>query len=72
MEAKRFKGIDYDFRPKSYWDPLDDPLLAILKNVKGTQRRQMIRDYWKAGAIGELAKDLLPGCDSISANRGGM
>jgi hypothetical protein len=35
MEVKRFKGIDYDFRPKSYWD-LSDPLQAILKNVKGS------------------------------------
>jgi hypothetical protein len=53
MEVKRFKGIDYEFRPQSYWD-ISDPLEAILKNVKGTQRRQMIRDYWEAGRIEEL------------------
>ena len=54
MEFKRFEGIDYEFRPKSYWDTFDDPLQAILKNVKGTNRRQMIRDYWEAGRIEEL------------------
>jgi hypothetical protein len=54
MEAKRFEGIDYEFRPKSYWDTFDDPLQAILNNVKGTNRRQMIRDYWEAGQIEEL------------------
>jgi hypothetical protein len=59
MNIKRFENIDYEFRPKSYWDPLDDPLLAILKNVKGMRRRQMIREYWEAGAIEELEKHLL-------------
>ena len=53
MEFKRFEGIDYEFRPKSYWD-ISDPLEAILKNVKGTNRRQMIRDYWESGRIEEL------------------
>jgi hypothetical protein len=64
MNIKRFKEIDYEFRPKSYWDSLDDPLLAILKNVKRTRRRQMIRDYWKAGKIDEIAESLLQ--DSLS------
>jgi hypothetical protein len=53
--------INYDFRPKSYWD-VPDPLGAILVNVKGTRRRQMIRDYWEAGVIVELEKDLLHDC----------
>jgi hypothetical protein len=53
--------INYDFRPKSYWD-VPDPLGAILVNVKGTRRRQMIRDYWEAGVIVELEKDLLRDC----------
>jgi hypothetical protein len=34
----------------------------ILVNVKGTRRRQMIRDYWEAGAIGELENGLLRDC----------
>ena len=53
MMNKRFDNIDYEFRPKSYWD-ISDPLEAILKNVKGTNRRQMIRDYWDTGRIEEL------------------
>jgi hypothetical protein len=59
MNIKRFKDIDCEFRPESYWDSLVDPLQAILKNVKGTWRRQMIRDYWEAGQIEELSRDLL-------------
>ena len=53
MMNKRFDNIDYDFRPESYWD-ISDPLEAILKNVKGTNRRQMIRDYWEAGRLPSL------------------
>ena len=53
-----FEGIDYAFRPESYWD-VADPLGTILVNVKGTRRRQMIRDYWEAGAIADLEKGLL-------------
>jgi hypothetical protein len=49
-----FEGIDYGFRPESYWN-VTDPLHAILVNVQGTQRREMICDYWKAGRIEELA-----------------
>jgi hypothetical protein len=52
---QRFEWIDYTFRPESYWD-VSDPLQAILVNVKGTRRRQMIRDYWEAGAIAERDK----------------
>jgi hypothetical protein len=61
MMNKRFDKIDYDFRPESYWD-VSDPLRAILVNVKGTQRRPMIRDYWDAGAIDKLEKSLLLDC----------
>src|SRR5437868_4784875 len=52
--TSRFENIDYDFRPKSYFD-LSDPLQAILANVQGTERRQMIRHYWETGRIEELA-----------------
>ncbi len=41
------------FRPDSYWED-NDPLAAILRNVKGTNRRRMITDYWNAGMIEEL------------------
>jgi hypothetical protein len=59
MMSTRFDNIDYDFRPQSYWR-LSNPLGAILVNVKGKRRRQIIRDYWEAGAIGELEEALLP------------
>jgi hypothetical protein len=40
---KKYKGIRYGFRPVSYWqDP--DPLSAILRNVTGENRCQMITD----------------------------
>jgi hypothetical protein len=56
--VKQFKDINYDFRPESYWEATE-PLAAILRNVKGTNRRQMIIDYWKAGKLDELEKPLL-------------
>jgi len=38
---KKYKGIRYSFRPKSYWaEP--DPLTAILRNVTGGNPRRMI------------------------------
>lgn len=47
---KKYRGIRYSFRPQSYWKDVD-PLSAILRNVTGENRRQMIVDYWKAGRL---------------------
>jgi len=55
---KKFKGIRYSFRPKSYWKE-GDPLSAILRNVMGESRRRMITDYWNAGRLEELDAALL-------------
>ena len=55
---KKFRGIRYGFRPKSYWDD-SDPLTAILKNIKGENRRQMLIDYWNAGHLEKLNATLL-------------
>jgi hypothetical protein len=55
---KEYSGIDYAFRPQSYWDDLD-PLSAILKNVTGENRRRMITDYWNAGRLEELDPKIL-------------
>lgn len=41
------------YRPQSYWKD-SDPVAAILRNVKSTNRREMIIDYWSAGRIEEL------------------
>jgi hypothetical protein len=50
--------INLKQRPDSYW--IDDDLLkGLLRNVKGTQRRQMITDYWKAGRLENLDDELL-------------
>jgi hypothetical protein len=54
----KFKEIDYEFRPESYWD-FPDPLQAIQANVKGTERREIIRTLWKAGRIDELPDTFL-------------
>jgi hypothetical protein len=55
---KKYKGINYGFRPASYWEDAD-PLAAILRNVTGENRRQMITDYWNAGRLEELDPKLL-------------
>ncbi len=46
------------FRPDSYWED-QDPLAAILRNVKSTRCRQIIRDHWNAGTIEDLSPALL-------------
>ena len=55
---KRYPGIDYKQRPASYWTE-EHPLTAILRNVKGRERRAMIRSYWEQGRLGELDETLL-------------
>lgn len=45
-------------RPHSYWEHTD-PLAEILANVSGKARREMIRDFWNAGAIDQLEDTLL-------------
>jgi len=55
---KKYRGIRYSFRPKSYWND-DDPLAAILRNVTGENRRQMITDFWKADCLEQLDPALL-------------
>ncbi len=59
MSTKSNKTVPASsFRPESYWkDP--DPLAAILRNIKGTNRRKMITDFWNAGKIEELDPDNL-------------
>jgi hypothetical protein len=56
---KLYAGIDYQFRPESYWAPARNPLEAALRNVKGRNRREMIRDYHEAGTLDQLGESLL-------------
>ena len=58
-EPKLYAGIDYEFRPESFWTAASDPLAAILRNVKGRNRREMIRDYYAAGKLDQLSDELL-------------
>ena len=53
-----YPDIDYTVTPGSYWDDVN-PLATILKNVKGTNRRRMIRDFWNAGNLEDLEDALL-------------
>ena len=55
---KPIAGINFAQRPESYWAH-ENPLQAILQNVKGTKRREAITDYWNAGNLEELAAELL-------------
>jgi hypothetical protein len=55
---KKYKGVNYGYRPMSYWDDAN-PLAAILRNVKGENRRQMIADYWKNGSVEQLEPSIL-------------
>lgn len=57
--TKLYAEIDYDFRPESYWATAHNPLEAALRNVKGRNRRAMIRDYHEAGNLEELDPTLL-------------
>jgi hypothetical protein len=63
-EPKLYPEIDYEFRPQSFWTAASDPLAAILRNVKGRNRREMIRDYYAAGKLDQLSDELLR--DSLS------
>jgi hypothetical protein len=56
---KLYAGTDYDFRPESYWAPGRNPLDAALRNVKGRNRREMIRDYHSKGLLPALSDNLL-------------
>ena len=59
---KRFKGIDYTQRPQSYWDD-SSVLHATLRNVKGENRRRLIRDFHSIDKLDQvepgLSKDTL-------------
>ena len=50
---KRYRGIKYSFRPKSYWGE-DNVLQALLRDVKGAERRKMIKAYYEEGNFQEL------------------
>ncbi len=58
----------FSFQPVSYWEE-SDPLTAILRNVKGTNRRQMIADFWDQDRFSELDPTLLADSPSPEVRR---
>ena len=56
---KNYPNLNSSFAPETYWSD-GDPLAAILRNVTGENRRQMIRDYWDAGQLDQIEEALLP------------
>ena len=57
--SKLYANIDYTFRPTSYWAPPSDVLEAALRNVKGRNRREMIRVYYEDDRLEYLHPNLL-------------
>jgi hypothetical protein len=49
----RYRGIKYSFCPKSYWGE-DNVLQSLLRDVKGAERRKMIKAYYEEGNFQEL------------------
>jgi hypothetical protein len=50
--------LDYQLRPSCYWEPPPTVLDTILRNVRGSQRRAMITDYFHQGRLDELLSTL--------------
>ena len=56
---------DCEFRaPSSYREPPASVLAAVLRNLKGSERRAMIRIYFKQGRLDELLPELT--CDELN------
>jgi len=54
----RYKGIDYSFQPQCYWQD-STVLQALLRDVKGVQRRKMIIEYFENDALDQLGDTFL-------------
>lgn len=54
-----YAGIDYNFRPDSYWTACTSTPKAMLRNMKGRRRSEMVRDLYAAGKLEGLSDKLL-------------
>jgi hypothetical protein len=59
IETKLYAGIDYNCRPESFWAIASNPLEAALRNVKGQNRREMIRENLLADNLDAIPDYLL-------------
>ncbi len=59
IETTLYAGIDYKFRPGSYWTASANPLEVMLRNMKGQRRRETVRDLYAAGKLEGLSDILL-------------
>jgi hypothetical protein len=59
IETTLYAGIDYKFRPGSYWTAFANPLEGMLRNMKGQRRRETVRDLYAAGKLKGLSDILL-------------
>lgn len=57
--SKVYPEINYDFQPISYWSAAANPLDVAFRNVKGRNRREMIRDSYAEGNREALCDELL-------------
>ena len=58
QRMKTYRNIHYSYMPASYWGD-NDVLSAILRNVKGESRRELIADYYRRGRLDELSAELI-------------
>jgi hypothetical protein len=58
--SKVYPAINYDSQPISFWSPAANPRDVALRNVKGRNRREMIRDFYAEGNLEALCDDSLP------------
>ena len=64
---KKYEGINYGFRPDSYW--VDKTIRqSILRDIKGTERRKLIDDALKNGRFDKV-EDALVGAELKSGLR---
>lgn len=55
---KKYKGIRYGYRPKSYWSE-SSPLDSIARNGAAENRPRIIKASWLAGDIENIDPEIL-------------
>jgi len=50
--------LDFSYRPETYWES-DDPCEVILSDIKGEQRRHLVRQALESGDVGNIPESIL-------------